>query len=175
MASTKDKVFTAYGIVANAIPNFLKREYKKKSEGNPIGQARDLALTQAEKYGVSEERLGKGDAVRHLVWQALTSRGYGDTLANLAGQYHELPLPLGAAVNQTDAEKEMDLYNNSLGREIGSKAKSLEDIYKLAQEYVDSGKAKYYSQGQMEDMSRLEEIKQMQEDFNNSQNGTKVY
>lgn len=103
-------------------------------------------------YPGNEQWLGKGDAMRHLVWQALMAKQYGNKLANLAGQWHELPLgeDLQPYLHTADAEqmpeeKANDLYNNQLGREIAAKAKSIEDIYLLAKEAVDSGKAKYYA------------------------------
>ncbi len=44
--------------------------------------------------------------------------------------------------NQNKAEKEMDYYNDAIGREIGKKAKSKEEIVQMAREAIDSGKAR---------------------------------
>lgn len=104
-------------------------------------------------YPGNEQWLGKGDAMRHLVWQALMAKQYGNKLADYAGQWHELPLgeELRPYLHTADAEqmpeeKANDLYNNALGREIASKANSMEDIYKMAKDAIESGKAKYYSE-----------------------------
>jgi len=43
---------------------------------------------------------------------------------------------------QSSAEYEMDLYNDALGRQIGERAKSDEDVVRLAREYVEKNKAK---------------------------------
>jgi hypothetical protein len=117
-------------------------------------------------YPQKEQWQGKGDALRHLVWQALLAKGYNSTVADYAGKYHELDLGDGlrkythtAASDQTPEEKAQDLFNNALGREIASKAKNVEDIYLLAKEYVDSGKAKFLTPDELEFQSRLREAK----------------
>jgi len=119
-------------------------------------------------YPQKEQWQGKGDALRHIVWQALLAKGYNPTIANAAGQWHELPLgdelrkyTHTAASDQTPVEKAQDLYNNALGREIASKAKSVEDIYLLAKQYVDSGKAKFLTPDELEFQSRMAEAKKL--------------
>ena len=104
-------------------------------------------------YPGKEQWLGKGDAMRHLVWQALMAKKYGNTAANALGQWHELnlgedlqPYLHTADAEQMPEEKANDLFNNELGREIASKANTIEDIYKMAKDYIESGKAKYYSE-----------------------------
>lgn len=104
-----------------------------------------------DTYGKNKQYNAEGDAYRHLVWSALMAKKYGpETTANISG-YHESNMPFwlgggGGLVpylfpNQPANEKTMDTANNSLGLEIANKAKNEEEIYKLAKEYVDSGKA----------------------------------
>jgi hypothetical protein len=131
-------------------------------------EGRNISVDKAKKtYGTKEEWQGKGDAYRHVVWQALMAKKYGDTAANLMGQYHELPLSqfLGAAAfDQTDEEKAMDLYNNELGRKIAAQAKSPEDIYRLAKKAVDKGQAKFIPMAVIEARSRQKEIEDAKEE-----------
>lgn len=110
-----------------------------------------------EKYS-GEDLLvgGKADAMRHLVWQATMAKKFGPTFSNLVGQWHEtglIPAWMGGAggyfptfteraAKQSPIEKEQDLVNNRLGREIAEKAETQEDIYRLAEQYINEGKAK---------------------------------
>jgi ATP:corrinoid adenosyltransferase len=112
-------------------------------------------------YPGNEQWQGRGDAFRHIVWQALMAKQYGETAAKAAGFYHELPL--GAAfkaadTDQSDEEKQQDLYNNKLGIDIASKSKTVEDIYNFAKEAVDSGKAKYLSLDDLEYKAALRSL-----------------
>ena len=131
-------------------------------------EGRNISVNKAkETYGQKEEWQGKGDAYRHLVWQALMAKKYGDTAANLMGQYHELPLGRGvgaAAWDQTAEEKAMDLYNNELGRKIAAQAKTPDQIYSLAKKAVDTGKAKFIPISVIEARSRQKEIEDAKEE-----------
>lgn len=135
-----DDKFTPYAVV----PNFFK--------------ATSLAKEKSREYYPTESSWqGAPDAFRHVAWQAMLAKKYGPTIANLAGQYHELPLTgvLGAAApDQTALEKEQDLFNNKLGREIAEQANSLEDILRLSKEAVDSRKAKYLSNEEIKKLKK---------------------
>lgn len=124
-------------------------------------KSRNISLDKAkEVYGPTEEHNMRGDAYRHLVWQALMSKKFGPDFARLVGEYHESRMPAmlgGAGIFPDEQEKEMDLYNNALGLEIAKQAKTPEDVYKLAKEYVDSGKAKYMTLPEVIRKSREEE------------------
>lgn len=138
----KKGTFTPVAIVKNKYPDFL--------------EARNLAVEQGQSYGPSEEHNARGDALRHIVWQALLAKNNAN-LAKAVGDWHELPLPRfigaggipvpkwlgGAGLEGARQEAQMDQFNNALGRDIAKKANSIEDIYKLAKEAVDSSKAKY--------------------------------
>lgn len=124
-------------------------------------QSRNIALDKAkEAYGPREEHNARGDAYRHIVWQALLAKQYGDKTAKGMGDYHEAPLPAwmgGAGTSPDPDETSMDQFNNAIGRQIAAQAKTEADIYRLAKEYVDSGKAKYMPMSDIIRKSRLEE------------------
>lgn len=124
-------------------------------------KSRSISLDKGkETYGPTEEHNMRGDAVRHLVWQALMAKKYGPDVAKLAGDYHESRMPAwlgGAGVFPDEQEREMDKFNNALGLEIAKQANTPEDIYRLAKEYVDSGKAKYMTLPEVIRKSREEE------------------
>ena len=88
-------------------------------------------------FGVKESGGGKADAMRHLMYQADLARKFNPTAANVVSRLYELTSP-----GQSSAEYEMDLYNDALGRQIGERAKSDEDVVRLAREYVEKNKAK---------------------------------
>lgn len=110
-------------------------------------ESRKISLQKGkEVYGDVEEHNMRGDAYRHLVWQALMAKKYGELPAKGFADWHEAPIPAwlgGAGTDPNMNEVAMDQQNNALGREIARKAKTEEDIYRLAKEYVDSGKARY--------------------------------
>jgi hypothetical protein len=143
-----DKKFTPVAVVK--WPNFF--------------QSRNIALDKAKQaYGPTEEHNARGDAYRHIVWQALLAKQYGDKTAKGMGDYHEAPIPAwmgGAGMSPDQDETSMDQFNNAIGRQIAAQAKTEADIYRLAKEYVDSGKAKYMPMSDIIRKSRLEEEEQ---------------
>jgi hypothetical protein len=90
-------------------------------------------------FGVGESGGGKADAMRHLMYQADLSRRMNPKMAEIISQMYESKI---LAPGQPSAEKEMDLYNDALGREIGRRAKTDEDVVRLAREYVEKNKAR---------------------------------
>lgn len=152
-----EKKFTPVAIVPKKYPGML--------------EARNISVAQGkEVYGPKEEWQGKGDALRHIVWQALVAKSWNPTVANLLGQYHELPITGylgGAALDQTPQEKQQDLFNNALGRDIAAKANSIEDIYRLAKEAVDTGKAQYVPLAEIERQVRAKELQDELDQQNN--------
>ena len=124
-------------------------------------QSRNIALDKAKQaYDSTEEHNMRGDAYRHIVWQALLAKQYGDKTAKGMGDYHEAPIPAwmgGAGINPNPNETKMDQFNNAIGREIAAKAKTEADIYRLAKEYVDSGRAKYMGLPEVMDNIKLDD------------------
>lgn len=111
-------------------------------------------------YPEKEQWKGKGDAFRHMAWQALLQKQH-PTLAKVVGYYHELPIGRtlgGAALEQTPEERQMDLANNALGRDIAMKAKNLDEMYKMLQDAIKSGKAKYLTQDEIDYQAALESL-----------------
>ena len=98
----------------------------------------DYAIQEAKKRFPDEGKVGGDqDAYRHLVWQANLQKDM-PFLAKFIGNVHEskyLPAPIGGG-GQGQSEREMDLYNNAIGRKIADQATSMEDINRLAEEYV---------------------------------------
>jgi hypothetical protein len=88
-------------------------------------------------YGIGESGGGKADAMRHMMYQADLTRKFNPTTADIVSRLYELTSP-----GQSDAEGEMDKFNDALGREIGRRAKTDEDVVRLAREYVDKNRAK---------------------------------
>jgi hypothetical protein len=72
------------------------------------------ALAEAQKrFAAPSLHNGAGDAFRHCFWSAMNARDQGKDLAEAFGKAHE------DWVGNPAAEKIMDLYNNSVGYEIG--------------------------------------------------------
>jgi hypothetical protein len=93
-------------------------------------------------YGEAEAIGGRTDAMRHLLLQAMLTKKYGPTAASVIGGIHEF-----TSIGQPKAEKEMDMFNDRLGREIGEAALDDNEMVRMAKEYVDTGKAKVLEEG----------------------------
>ena len=97
-----------------------------------------------EAYGTGKNIGNEADAYRHLLWTAEMSRKTNPTIAKGISDYHEkvtLPFGLLGAAHplQSKEEKEMDLFNNKLGLQIGQQSKSYEDTVRLAKEAIARG------------------------------------
>lgn len=88
-------------------------------------------------YGKETQHNGKSDAMRHIIFSALAEQDYTDVGAKTISFLNE-----NITLNQNKAEKAMDYHNDAIGREIGKKAKSKEEIVQMAREAIDSGKAR---------------------------------
>lgn len=123
-----EDTFTPYAIV---------QAYR---EGTNISDSNSIIKEAAKRYPSGSGIGDEADAWRHLVWTAEMTRKYGPKFAELVGKWHEIPMPFGfggtAALTQTKEEKEMDLYNNAIGIDIGKKAKSLEEIKQMATDAI---------------------------------------
>lgn len=156
MAEFRDLVAKQSDLSANR-KDLVARKQDLKGKFTPVSvakwpgiwQAREIALDKGKSaYGPTEEHNMRGDAYRHLVLQALLAKKYGASTGAAITGYHESRMPTwlgGAGVFPDQDERAMDTFNNALGLEIASKANSMEDIFRLAKEYVDSGKAKSMS------------------------------
>ena len=95
-------------------------------------------------YGEGNNIGNEADAYRHLLWTAEMSRKTNPTIAKGISDYHEkVTLPFGllgsAHPLQSPEEKEMDLFNNKIGLQIGQQSKSYEDTVRLAKEAIARG------------------------------------
>jgi hypothetical protein len=120
-----------------------------KSLGLSSGQQPEIGYTDllGGDYATEEAKLrfpddgrvgGNQDAFRHLVWQANLQREM-PLLAKFAGNAHEsdyMPFIGAMLQGQGESEKEMDLYNNALGRKIADQATSIDDVYSIAEQMV---------------------------------------
>lgn len=101
-------------------------------QGEEIKYANELSRQQFP----NEEEDGRGDALRHLLWQGAVQQGQGTVPAVLSGYGHELGL------NMSDPATEMDLANNALGRQLGEETKTREELLERAMDAINTGKAK---------------------------------
>ena len=97
-----------------------------------------------QAYGEGKNIGNEADADRHLLWTAEMSRKTNPTIAKGISDYHEkvtLPFGLLGAAHplQSKEEKEMDLFNNKIGLQIGQQSKSYEDTVRLAKEAIARG------------------------------------
>jgi hypothetical protein len=103
-----------------------------------LDKAQDLPL---KYYAATGEHNGEADAMRHMLLQAQLMQKYGETPAKAIGWLHE-----NISFGQPEREKTMDEYNDVLGRQIGAKAKSEQEMIDMARQYIDTKKAKSIKQ-----------------------------
>jgi hypothetical protein len=77
---------------------------------------KDLAINSTfNVFGPINAHNNCADAFRHAMYNALNTQSVGADVAQLFGDAHECGVPLNELL-----EKEMDLHNNAVGRQIGS-------------------------------------------------------
>lgn len=89
-------------------------------------------LSEAEFPGDQEST--KADAARHCIWQGLTTESANMSFAEAMAEAHEIDSPSPIA-----GSKEMDLYNNNTGRQVGrdnegNRAEIISQCLRLAHE-----------------------------------------
>ena len=98
------------------------------------------------KLGGTGESGGDTDALRHLLGAATLARRQGPTYAQTALNWHEnpnIPIFLGGGHGQPEADRAMDLHNNTLGLQIGSTAKSYDEALDMAMKLIKEKKVKF--------------------------------
>lgn len=100
--------------------------------------------TPPQYFPKAEQHNGRGDAMRHLLFQAEIAQKYGEGPAKAIGWVHE-----NLSGPQSEAEKSMDVYNDELGREIGKTAKNRPDMVRRALQAIEDGHARTLSEEQM--------------------------
>lgn len=105
----------------------------------------DVAYQEANaRYDKKGMIGGKNDAFRHLVGTALLAQRRGEPYAKFITNLHEkeiLPGGYGARGHAPE-QVDMDLYNNQIGLELARKAKTYDDLVRMATEYVNTNKAR---------------------------------
>lgn len=139
----KENKFTPFTIIANWYnkPGYSNMKEKAEDPGNTL-------------YGSKGTVLGASDAYRHLVGQALYAKKFGETIAKVMGNIHEMYF----SEQDQEVYKEetaMDKHNNAIGLRIAREAKTEEDIYRLAEEAIKNKEALYYD-NETADKKRIE-------------------
>ena len=120
---------------ARAVPRRVKQAAADVTEIGPIiKRSNEIPLTI---FDPKSELGGEADAMRHLLFSSQLAQKYGETPAKIVSYLHEYTSP-----TQSEAQREMDLANDALGREIARSAKDDKQLIKLARKYVESGRAK---------------------------------
>ena len=105
----------------------------------------DYAIDEAKVRFPDDGKVGGNqDAFRHLVWQANLQREM-PFLAKFIGNAHEsdyVPFVGAMGKGQGESEKQMDLYNNALGRKIADQATSMDDVYSIAEQMVKNNRVR---------------------------------
>jgi hypothetical protein len=122
-----DSKFTPFAIITNF------------SSIRDVGRKAEELAKKA--YPSESQATRERDAYRHLVWQAMLAKQYGPDVAATIGNLHESKyIPIIGGMGQPESQREMDLYNNQLGRSI--QYSSPEELDKIIQGYILSNKAK---------------------------------
>ena len=104
---------------------------------------KNYAINNAlSQFPEKEQENTDRDAYRHLLWLGMLTQKYGADTARKIGQMHESKFPFVGSPMQSDAENEVDLYNNDLGIELGSKTNSLPELMNMAKQLVKDKKVK---------------------------------
>lgn len=103
--------------------------------------AAKIAASQTDKIFPDSKYNGKGDAYRHALWNAISTRYLGSAKTEQLTTAHE-NTPPDPNNPYEYKEKEMDLYNNAIGRAIGISYPSYETVKQVRIQHV-NGNMKY--------------------------------
>ena len=87
-----------------------------------------------ENYPVNTLQHGTGDAFRHCYWNALMTININQDAAKKIADLHEDFNTIGTA-----SQREMDLKNNEIGRQVGSELKTADEARAKCDEHVQTG------------------------------------
>lgn len=96
--------------------------------------ADNAAAAAREHYAANTLHNGIGDAFRHCYWNALMTLSVGRSNAKKIADLHEDNNPTGPL-----AEREMDLKNNEIGRQVGSESADASEALTKCKEHVSTG------------------------------------
>lgn len=107
---------------------FIDKYYKK------------LPKTDEKITGVGNEFLDNDvDALRHSYVSGVFTQEYGDQIANFFGQLNEWFPGVGSSTSNSTNSKNMDLWNNAIGRRYGKKTKGRLKLFKLLVKALKNG------------------------------------
>jgi hypothetical protein len=90
--------------------------------------------------GVGKEFLDNDvDALRHSYVSGVFTQEYGEALANLFGQVNEWAPGVGSSTSYSSESKNMDLWNNAVGRKYGKKTRSRLKLFKFLIKALEKG------------------------------------
>ncbi len=75
------------------------------------------------------------DAFRHAYTSGVFTQEFTEGIANILGHFNEIK---GQLKDQPDSEKNMDLWNNKVGREYGKKTTSKQELAELLQKALEN-------------------------------------
>lgn len=111
-----------------------------------LGPEVKFATDTAEHYfPAREQHNGRGDAMRHLLFQAQLKEKYGETPAKVISWIHE-----NMSGPQNAAEKAMDLHNDEIGRAIGGEeVKDKDALIRRVLQAIEQKEAKTLTEEEM--------------------------
>ena len=121
------------------IKNRASKLEQQKATDWDVNEINALASDEALNVYVSKDlHNGPGDAYRHILVSAEITRRSGTVDGFMAGYGHEFNNYLGGSPSR---EIDMDIHNNAIGRDIGTRAESWHDVVRMArQKMEDSAK-----------------------------------
>ena len=99
------------------------REFPKDANGNPI-----IDRTTAHNNDV--------DAFRHAYVSGVYTQKFGDYVADTLGKINEIK---GDLKDQPDSERNMDLWNNKVGRDYGNTVQNKEELLEALKKALKNG------------------------------------
>ena len=96
--------------------------------------ADSAAAMAREMYPANTLHNGIGDAFRHCYWNALMTLSIGRNQAKKVADLHEDNNPTGPI-----GERQMDLKNNEIGRQVGNESKTVDEARLKCAEHVQTG------------------------------------
>jgi hypothetical protein len=90
--------------------------------------------------GIGSEFLDNDvDALRHSYASGVFTQEYGEDLANFFGQVNEWAPGIGSSTSYSSESKNMDLWNNAVGRRYGKKTRSRLKLFKFLIKALEKG------------------------------------
>lgn len=139
-------------IVRRSFGNYLPLYNKLNTKERSLAKNHPLQAVQV--YNASQTAVAKttsvygrngfqdnSDAFRHCLWNALMKKSIGTTAAKNWATAHEY--------NSKGIDKEMDLFNNAVGRSINVSNKSIDGILKLVKSKVKNGNCRRIEKGKL--------------------------